>query len=113
MRNQLCVDAGVIDDFQNKMRRIQISKQYMMSFYRINEDHAEGQSNSWPYGLNEKSYDLEEKPLKRTRKITEKSTEYQPSKLDERRTKTASRLTRKSGMIEEIFYSSTHQCIFS
>ena len=26
MKNQFCVDAGVIDDIQNKMRRMQISK---------------------------------------------------------------------------------------
>ena len=85
----------------------------MMSFHRvvrgrINEDNAEGQSKSWPYGLNEKSYNLEEKPMKRTRKLTEKGREYQLSKLDDRRKKAASRLTREFGMIDEILYSSTN-----
>ena len=62
-------DAGVIDDIENKMRRMQISKTTddvipQGSRGRINEDNAEGQSKSWPYGLNEKSYNLEEKPMK-------------------------------------------------
>ena len=81
MRNELCVDAGVIDDIQNKIRRMQISKTIRdvipQGRGRINEDHAEGQSKSWPYGFNEKSYDLEEKPMKRTRNLTEKGREYQ------------------------------------
>ena len=106
-------DAGVIDDIENKMRRMQISKTTddvipQGSRGRINEDNAEGQSKSWPYGLNEKSYNLEEKPMKRTRKLTEKGREYQLSKLDDRRKKAASRLTRESGMIDEILFSSTN-----
>ena len=74
MRNQLCADAGVFDDIQNKIMRMQISKTthdvIPQGRGRINEDHAEGQSKSWPYGLNEKSYDVEQKPMKRTRRLT-------------------------------------------
>ena len=106
MRNQFCVDGGVIDDIQNKVSRMQISKTIHNAIPqgrgRINEDYAEGQSKSRPYVLNEKSNDLEVKPMKRTRKLTEKGREYQLSKLDDRRKETASRVTRKSGMIDEM-----------
>ena len=46
--------------------------------------------------------------MKRTRKLTEKGREYELSKIDYRRKKTASSLTRKSDMIDEILYSSTN-----
>ena len=46
--------------------------------------------------------------MKQTRKLTEKGREYQFSKLDDRRKKTASRLRRKSGMIDKMLYSSTN-----
>ena len=89
MRNQFCVDAGVIDDIQNKMTRMQISKTIHdvipKGRGKINEDHAEGHSKSWRYGLNEKSYDLEKKSMKRTRKLTDNGSEYQLSKTDDRR----------------------------
>ena len=51
---------------------------------------------------------VEDKPMTRRRKLTEKGKEYQLSKLDDRRKKTAPRLTRKSGMIDEILHSSTN-----
>ena len=35
MRNQFRADVKVIDDIENKMRRIQISKTIMMSFQRV------------------------------------------------------------------------------
>ena len=45
MRNQLYADAGVIDDIQNKVRRVQISKAIddviPQGRGRINEDHVE------------------------------------------------------------------------
>ena len=46
--------------------------------------------------------------MKPTRKLTEKGREYELSKIDYRRKKTASSLTRKSDMIDEILYSSTN-----
>ena len=46
--------------------------------------------------------------MKQTRKLTEKGREYQLSKLDDRRKKTASRLTRKPGMISETLYYRTN-----
>ena len=47
MRNWVYADAGVIDDIENKMRRMKISKTAddvipQGSRGRINEDHAEG-----------------------------------------------------------------------
>ena len=67
LRNQPRANAGIIDDIL--MRSIQISKTthdvIPQGRGRINKDHAEEQSKSWPYGHNEKSYDLEEKSLRR------------------------------------------------
>ena len=57
MRNQFHADSGVIDDIEIKMRKIQTSKTIQdvipQGRGRINKDHAEGQSKSWPYGLKE------------------------------------------------------------
>ena len=50
IRNQLHSDAGLIDDIQDKMRRMQILKTNNDAILqvrgRINEDQAEGQSKS-------------------------------------------------------------------
>ena len=46
--------------------------------------------------------------MKRTRNLTEKGREYQQSILDDRRKKTAAKLTRKSGMIDKMLYASTN-----